>query len=59
MASDNERNGQMDTQSWKEMARCFDFQGHQIAYWTGGNEKAKPLLLVHGFLVPEIGRAHV
>ena len=39
----------MDTQSWKEMARCFDFQGHQIAYWTGGNEKAKPLLLVHGF----------
>ncbi|MEO0417942.1 MAG: alpha/beta hydrolase [Pseudomonadota bacterium] len=43
----------MDTQSWRDKwvkgAKYFDFQGHQIAYWTGGKETAKPLLLVHGF----------
>ena len=39
----------MDTQSWRDKARYFEFEGHQIAYWTGGNDKAKPLLLVHGF----------
>ncbi|NQX95486.1 MAG: alpha/beta fold hydrolase, partial [Erythrobacter sp.] len=39
----------MDIADWKDKARYFDFQGHQIAFWTGGNEQAKPLLLVHGF----------
>ncbi|MDJ0977965.1 MAG: alpha/beta hydrolase [Erythrobacter sp.] len=39
----------MDTQGWKSKARYFTFQGHRIAYWTGGDETAKPLLLVHGF----------
>ena len=39
----------MDTAQWKGKAQHFDFQGLQIAYWTGGNEAAKPLLLVHGF----------
>jgi len=39
----------MDTKEWHGKASYFDFQGHQIAYWTGGNAKAKPLLLVHGF----------
>jgi len=39
----------MDLQSWRDKANYFDFAGHQIAYWTGGNESAKPLLLVHGF----------
>ncbi|MEM6858746.1 MAG: alpha/beta hydrolase [Pseudomonadota bacterium] len=39
----------MDTQSWRDKAHYFDFQGHRIAYWTGGDAAAKPLLLVHGF----------
>ena len=39
----------MDTQDWRASAKHFDFQGHQIAFWTGGNESARPLLLVHGF----------
>ena len=39
----------MDTADWKGKASYFDFQGHQIAYWTGGSSSAKPLLLVHGF----------
>ncbi|MEO1647591.1 MAG: alpha/beta hydrolase [Pseudomonadota bacterium] len=39
----------MDTAQWKGKAKHFDFQGQQIAYWAGGNEAAKPLLLVHGF----------
>ena len=39
----------MDTQSWRDKARTFEFQGHNIAYWTGGDESAKPLLLVHGY----------
>lgn len=39
----------MDTASWRDKARYFTFQGNQIAYWTGGDESAKPLLLVHGF----------
>ena len=39
----------MDTQGWRDKANYFTFQGHQIAYWTGGNPAAKPLLLVHGF----------
>ncbi len=39
----------MDTQDWRAKAKYFDFQGNQIAYWTGENTNAKPLLLVHGF----------
>ncbi|MEM6856482.1 MAG: alpha/beta hydrolase [Pseudomonadota bacterium] len=39
----------IDPQSWRAEAKYLDFQGHRIAYWTGGNSKAKPLLLVHGF----------
>ena len=39
----------MDTQGWRDKASYFDFEGHQIAYWTGGDEAAAPLLLVHGF----------
>ena len=39
----------MDTREWRASAKHFDFQGHQIAYWTGGREDARPLLLVHGF----------
>ncbi|WP_152434849.1 alpha/beta fold hydrolase [Erythrobacter sp. THAF29] len=38
-----------DTQGWRAKAKHFEFQGHQIAYWTGGNTNARPLLLVHGF----------
>jgi len=40
---------QADTQVWRQKAKYFDFQGHQIAFWTGGNTNARPLLLVHGF----------
>ncbi|WP_298304541.1 alpha/beta hydrolase [uncultured Erythrobacter sp.] len=40
---------QVDTQNWHHKARYFDFQGHQIAYWTGENTSARPLLLVHGY----------
>lgn len=39
----------MDTQSWRDKAHYFDFQGHRIAYWTGGPARAPVLLLVHGF----------
>ena len=39
----------MDTASWRAKAKYFDFQGHQIAYWTGENTNARPLLLAHGF----------
>ncbi|MEM7664241.1 MAG: alpha/beta hydrolase [Pseudomonadota bacterium] len=39
----------MDTQSWRARASYFEFQGHQIAYWNGGDEDARPLLMVHGF----------
>ena len=38
-----------DIETWRAEANYFDFQGHQIAYWTGGSADAKPLLLVHGF----------
>ena len=38
-----------DTQKWREKAKYFDFQGHQIAFWTGGDATRPPLLLVHGF----------
>ncbi len=38
---------QGDTQAWRQQARYFDFDGRQIAYWTGGT--GTPLLLVHGF----------
>jgi len=37
------------THEWREKAKYFAFNGHQIAYWTGGDETAKPLLLVHGY----------
>ncbi|MBV7266843.1 alpha/beta fold hydrolase [Erythrobacter ani] len=39
----------MDTQSWRARARYFEFRGDRIAYWTGGDPDARPLLLVHGF----------
>lgn len=39
----------MDTQSWRDKANYFDFQGHRIAYWVGGQMRAPALLLVHGF----------
>lgn len=39
----------MDTAGWRAKAKYFDFQGHQIAYWTSENTNARPLLLVHGF----------
>lgn len=39
----------MDTTSWRNKASYFTFQGHRIAYWTGGDDSAQPLLLVHGF----------
>ena len=39
----------MDTQSWRAKANYFEFRGHQIAYWTGSDEAARPLLMVHGF----------
>ena len=39
----------MDTQDWRGKASYFTFQGHRLAYWTGGDESARPLLLVHGF----------
>ena len=43
----------MDTQGWRDKwcdrASYFDFEGHQIAYWTGGIEDAETLLLVHGY----------
>lgn len=38
-----------DTQVWRQKAQYFDFQGHQIAFWTGGNTSARLLLLVHGY----------
>ena len=40
---------QADTHIWRQKAQYFDFQGHQIAYWTGENTSARPLLLVHGY----------
>ncbi len=39
----------VDTREWTARAKHFVFDGHQIAYWTGGNAAGKPLLLVHGF----------
>jgi len=39
----------MNTRTWRDKAKYLEFQGHQIAYWTGGKEAARPLLLVHGF----------
>ncbi|MBD2841566.1 alpha/beta fold hydrolase [Erythrobacter rubeus] len=39
----------MDTQTWRARANYFEFKGYRIAYWTGGDRTARPLLLVHGF----------
>ena len=36
-----------NTAEWRGRANYFTFEGHQIAYWTGG--EGPPLLLVHGF----------
>ncbi len=36
-----------DTAIWREDARYFEFEGHQIAYWLG--KCGKPLLLIHGY----------
>lgn len=38
-----------DTQVWRQKAKYFDFQGHQIAFWTSENTSARTLLLVHGY----------
>lgn len=38
-----------NTQEWRAGAKYFHFKGHKIAYWTGGNPAARPLLLVHGY----------
>lgn len=40
---------QADTQKWRTSASYFDFGARKIAYWTGGDASAPPLLLVHGF----------
>ncbi len=34
-------------QQWRAKAQWLAFEGHQVAYWTGG--RGKPLLLAHGF----------
>jgi pimeloyl-ACP methyl ester carboxylesterase len=34
-------------QDWKEQAKSFQYKGHSIAYWEGG--QGTPLLLIHGF----------
>ncbi|MEM7779166.1 MAG: alpha/beta hydrolase [Pseudomonadota bacterium] len=39
----------VDTKDWRSKAKQFDFRGHKIAYWTGGDPAKRPLLLVHGF----------
>ncbi|QUL38498.1 alpha/beta fold hydrolase [Erythrobacter sp. JK5] len=39
----------MNTAGWRAKAKYFDFQGHQIAYWTSEGTNARQLLLVHGF----------
>lgn len=36
-----------NTEEWRGRANYFTFEGHQIAYWTGGSGPA--LLLVHGY----------
>jgi pimeloyl-ACP methyl ester carboxylesterase len=36
-----------NAKQWRRDAKYFNFEGHQIAYWTGGT--GDPLLLVHGF----------
>ncbi len=38
---------QPNIRQWRDTARYLDFEGHKIAYWTGGS--GRPLLLVHGF----------
>ncbi|AWW75016.1 epoxide hydrolase [Erythrobacter sp. KY5] len=39
----------LTTRDWHNRAKQFHFDGHKIAYWTGGDPEARPLLLVHGF----------
>lgn len=36
-----------DLGRWIDSAKYFEFEGHRIAFWSGGN--GKPLLLVHGY----------
>lgn len=37
----------MTFSKWKLGARTFEYNNHQIAYWTAG--EGEPLLLIHGF----------
>ncbi|RDC60168.1 Haloacetate dehalogenase [Alteripontixanthobacter maritimus] len=39
----------MTLEEWRSRARKFDYDGHTIACWLGGDAKARPLVLVHGF----------
>ena len=48
-----------DTQDWRAKAKHFDYQGYRIAFWTGGNTNARPLVLVHGFPTCAWDWAHV
>jgi pimeloyl-ACP methyl ester carboxylesterase len=35
--------------AWRAQAQAFDWRGHRIATWCGGEAAAAPLLLIHGF----------
>lgn len=37
----------MTFSEWKKESRSFDYNNHQIAFWTAG--EGEPLLLIHGF----------
>lgn len=39
----------IDSATWRERARVFEFETLPIAYWRGGAQQGRPLLLVHGF----------
>ncbi len=41
------RKSKITFSEWKDKAQYFQYNGHSIAYWTGGT--GTPLLLIHGF----------